>query len=75
MVKKIYYRKDNENYDLYGDAADPNPDYALTMDNAKKILAIHQRLRWLCFRNIRYIYIIYACKLITVWLLKYMYCK
>ena len=27
---------------------DPDPNYVLTMDNAKKILAIHQRLRYVC---------------------------
>ena len=27
-------------------ADDPDPNYVLTMDNAKKILAIHQRLRF-----------------------------
>ena len=28
------------------DDDDPDPNYVLTMDNAKKILAIHQRLRF-----------------------------
>lgn len=30
---------------------DPNPNYVLTMDNAKKILAMHQRLRYECEQN------------------------
>lgn len=29
----------------YQNDIDPDPNYVLTMDNAKKILAIHQRLR------------------------------
>lgn len=31
---------------LFDDFDDPDEDYVLTMDNAKKILAIHQRLRF-----------------------------
>lgn len=38
MVKDVTYAK----YTV-----DPNEHYVLTMDNAKKILAIHQRLRYL----------------------------
>lgn len=30
---------------MFVDHDDPDPNYVLTMDNAKKILAIHQRLR------------------------------
>ncbi|XP_067940325.1 E3 ubiquitin-protein ligase RNF213-like [Watersipora subatra] len=30
---------------MFSDTDDPDPNYVLTMDNAKKILAIHQRLR------------------------------
>ena len=33
--------------DMYSDETyDPNRNYELTMDNVKKILAIHQRLRY-----------------------------
>ena len=35
--------KDSE---MFAEGDDPNPNYVLTMDNAKKILAIHQRLRY-----------------------------
>ena len=34
------------NQPLFVDADDPDDKYVLTMDNAKKILAIHQRLRY-----------------------------
>lgn len=30
---------------MFAENDDPDPNYVLTMDNAKKILAIHQRLR------------------------------
>ena len=30
---------------VFADGDDPDDKYVLTMDNAKKILAIHQRLR------------------------------
>ena len=33
------------NQPLFVDGDDPDDKYVLTMDNAKKILAIHQRLR------------------------------
>jgi len=31
--------------EMFANHDDPDPNYVLTMDNAKKILAIHQRLR------------------------------
>ena len=53
MVKTVIYFREQEypsgSYKVeqrmfeYGD--DPDPNYVLTSDNAKKILAIHQRLR------------------------------
>ena len=30
---------------MFAQGDDPDPNYVLTMDNAKKLLAIHQRLR------------------------------
>lgn len=54
MVKKVLWFRDMEQEDgtiasmeqvVFSDQDDPDPNYVLTMDNAKKILAIHQRLR------------------------------
>lgn len=54
MVKKIVYGKrvegpgnkaDFETKPMFLKDDDPDPNYVLTMDNAKKIIAIHQRLR------------------------------
>ena len=38
--------------DMFAKGDDPDPNYVLTMDNAKKILAIHQRLRYLLLLTI-----------------------
>ena len=53
MVKDVLYGKaqlvkgimDFVAEPTFVDGDDPDPNYVLTMDNAKKILAIHQRLR------------------------------
>ncbi|XP_067936897.1 E3 ubiquitin-protein ligase rnf213-alpha-like [Watersipora subatra] len=54
MVKRIYVSRTITNPDnstrridqpMFAENDDPDPSYVLTMDNAKKILAIHQRLR------------------------------
>jgi len=54
MVKNVIYRTEITEPDgssspveqpMFGNHDDPDPNYVLTMDNAKKILAIHQRLR------------------------------
>ncbi|KAF6041604.1 hypothetical protein EB796_000117 [Bugula neritina] len=55
MVKNVIYRTEITEPDgssspveqpMFGNHDDPDPNYVLTMDNAKKILAIHQRLRY-----------------------------
>jgi len=54
MVKEVTYTQDSKTIPMFTEEDyDPDPNYVLTMDNAKKIIAIHQRLRypWLC--NIR----------------------
>ena len=54
MVKTVNYSREvvrpdgttaRQNEPTFADNDDPDPNYVLTMDNAKKILAIHQRLR------------------------------
>ena len=54
MVKNVVYGKriqkpgkkaDFQPVPIFLDDDDPDPNYVLTMDNAKKIIAIHQRLR------------------------------
>jgi len=54
MVKAFVYRTEMTEPDgspsyieqpMFAENDDPDPNYVLTMDNAKKILAIHQRLR------------------------------
>lgn len=54
MVKEVLYGKrqvvkgkmDFVAMPMFVVGDDPDPNYVLTMDNAKKIIAIHQRLRW-----------------------------
>ena len=55
MVKTVKYSREQLRPDgtavrveepMFVDDDDPDPNYVLTMDNAKKILAIHQRLRY-----------------------------
>lgn len=50
MVKTVIMSRPDEEQQrvdepMFVDQDDPDPNYVLTMDNAKKILAIHQRLR------------------------------
>lgn len=53
MVKKVLYgepqvvkgKKMFVEKPMFVDGDDPDQNYVLTMDNAKKIIAIHQRLR------------------------------
>ena len=45
MVNKIIYKHDGVEVKVFDETYDPDPNYVLTLDNAKKILAIHQRLR------------------------------
>ena len=45
MVNKIIYKHEGVEVKAFDEMYDPDPNYVLTMDNAKKILAIHQRLR------------------------------
>ncbi|XP_067940322.1 E3 ubiquitin-protein ligase rnf213-alpha-like [Watersipora subatra] len=47
MAKNVVLRKAvaKKSTQMFSDTDDPDPNYVLTMDNAKKILAIHQRLR------------------------------
>jgi len=48
MVKQVAYFETTENgsesVPMFQDGDDPDPNYVLTIDNAKKIIAIHQRL-------------------------------
>ena len=55
MVKTVKYSREVVRPDstramqeepMFVDGDDPDQNYVLTMDNAKKILAIHQRLRY-----------------------------
>jgi len=51
MVKEVTYTRGSKAIPMFTEEDyDPDPNYVLTMDNAKKIIAIHQRLRytWLC---------------------------
>lgn len=53
MVKEVIYgttqmvkgKKEFVGRPMFIPGDDPDPNYVLTMDNAKKIIAIHQRLR------------------------------
>lgn len=50
MVQTVLYKRKVEGGEdaevpMFTNDDDPDTNYALTMDNAKKILAIHQRLR------------------------------
>lgn len=45
MVKNNTVVRDGQFVDLFAETRDPDPSYIITLDNAKKMLAIHQRLR------------------------------